>query len=138
MIYKAKKDKMVYLFPIVMFSITVLVDAFKGEFDLGTFLVTALIAAIVFGFFAVNMLTIRYIVTETELMIKTCMFKTVLKLDKITEVRQEGGGYSFSASSMEQLKLLYNDGQKIRISPQNLREFEEMLNEKIATSNQIA
>ena len=129
---------MVYLFPIVMFSITVLVDAFKGEFDLGTFLVTALIAAIVFGFFAVNMLTIRYIVTETELMIKTCMFKTVLKLDKITEVRQEGGGYSFSASSMEQLKLLYNDGQKIRISPQNLREFEEMLNEKIATSNQIA
>lgn len=59
------------------------------------------------------------------------MFKTVLKLDKITEVRQEGGGYSFSASSMEQLKLLYNDGQKIRISPENLREFEEMLNERI-------
>ena len=103
MIYKAKKDKWV----------------------------TALIAAIVFGFFAVNMLTIRYIVTETELIIKTCMFKTVLKLDKIKEIRQEGGGYSFSASSMEQLRLLYNDGQKIRFSPQNLSEFEEMLKEKI-------
>ena len=130
MIYKAKVDKMVYLFPVIMFLITVLVDVLRGGFDLGTFLVTALIAAIVFGFFAVNMLTIRYIVTERELIIKTCMFKTVLKLDKITEVRQEGGGYSFSASSMEQLKLQYNDGQKIRISPQNLREFEEMLKEK--------
>jgi len=130
MIYKAKVDKMVYLFPVIMFLITVLVDVLRGGFDLGTFLVTALIAAIVFGFFAVNMLTIRYIVTERELIIKTCMFKTVLKLDKITEVRQEGGGYSFSASSMEQLKLQYNDGQKIRISPENLREFEEMLKEK--------
>lgn len=131
MIYKAKKDKFVYFFPMAMFSVTVLIDVFRGGFDLGTFLMTALIAAIVLGFFAANMLTIRYIVAETELIIKTCMFKTVLKLDKIKEIRQEGGGYSFSASSMEQLKLLYNDGQKIRISPQNLREFEEMLNERI-------
>lgn len=130
MTYKAKVDKMVYVFPVTMFGITVLVEVLSGKFDTGTFAVTALIAAIVFGFFAVNMLTIRYIVTETELIIKTCMFKIVLKLEKITEIRQEGGGYSFSASSMEQLKLRYNDGQKIRISPQNLREFEEMLKKK--------
>ncbi len=130
MIYKAKVDKMVYLFPVIMFLITVLVDVLRGGADLGTFLVTALIAAIVYGFFAVNMLTIRYIVTETELIIKTCMFKTVLKLDKITGIRQEGGGYSFSTSSMEQLKLLYNNEKKIRISPENLKEFEELLKGK--------
>lgn len=130
MIYKAKKDKFVYIFPVAMFIVTVLADVFGGGFDI-SLLATALIAAIVLGFFTVNMLTIRYIVTETELIIKTCMFKTVLKLDKIKEIRQEGGGYSFSASSMEQLRLLYNDGQKIRISPENLREFEEMLKGKI-------
>ena len=131
MVYKAKKDKNIYLIPIFSTLLSVLIKYFTQSAGANTIFTTLVTATVVWLFMLINMLTIRYIVTDTELTSKTCMFKTVLKLDKITEVKRGTGGYTFSTSSMEQLKLRYHDGQKFSISPENREEFEEMLRKKM-------
>lgn len=73
---------------------------------------------------------IIYVFSESELLIKTCMFKTMVKLDKITDVKRERGLYSFSASSYEQLKLIYSDGRKVGISPKGMLAVEKYICER--------
>lgn len=131
MVYKAKKDKNIFLIPVFSTLLSVLMKCFLQTDGANTIFTTLVTATVVWLFMLVNMLTIRYIVTDEELIIKTCMFKTVLKRDKITEVKQGTGGYTFSTSSIEQLKLRYHDGQKFSISPENREEFERMLRNKI-------
>lgn len=127
MVYESQKDKEILIFPIVYVIISILIRLFCTELSLGTIWTVVILVGCTGLFVFCNMLTIQYIITETELIIKTVMFKTVLKLELITEIRKRKGIYSFSASSREQLQLTYLNGMKINISPVDVDEFREKL-----------
>ena len=131
MIFDAKKDTGVIASPIVAAIFLAITMLFNKTRSPNSLWVAGLIGGILLAFILCNMLTIKYILTEEELIIKTCFLKTVLKLEKIVQIVHAKGPYSFSASSYEQLKLTYIDGQKIRISPQRMAEFEECLAQAI-------
>lgn len=135
MIYKAKKDKEIYLFPIMMMMIVVILKVYKNDFDVESILVFVLLSSVIVLFVLFNMITIEYVLGESELIIRTGMFKTVLKLEQIVKIEQSKGIYSFSSSSREQLKLTYISGRVISISPLNLIEFEEHLNKCIKNNS---
>ena len=93
--------------------------------------------AIFSAFMITNMFTIRYIITDGELIIKTCMFKKRLKLHRITAIAETRGGYSFTASAMEQLKLTYLSDTKIRSSPKDMEGFKTQLLTAIKASKEM-
>lgn len=130
MVYKARIDKEIFILPIVMVVLAISAKLCSRNLEWESLLVVAISGGVVFAFVLSNMLTIKYIITETELIIKTVVFKTTLKLDKITKIEQVKGIYSFSASSREQLKLTYFNGVRVCISPQNIIEFEKHLKRK--------
>lgn len=93
----------------------------------GSLVAVMVIWTVFVAFMITNMYTIRYIITDSELIIKTCMFKWKLKLNRFTAIAEARGGYSFTASSMEQLKLTYMSDTKIRISPKDMEGFKTSL-----------
>ena len=132
MVYKSKIDKEILFFLILYVAISIIVRLLSGELSHETIWMVVILVGCIGLFVFSNMLTIRYIITERELIIKTFMFKTVLKLERITEIKKRRGIYSFSSSSRDQLQLIYSDGMKINISPVDLDEFEEkLLNVKV-------
>lgn len=131
MIYKAKKDKTVVVIPIVVETLIIFSRLYRNTTNIISILLIIVISSMLVLFILINMLTIKYIITDTHLIIKTCFFKNALCLNKIIKVERTYGGYSFSASSCKQLKLIYADNTTIRISPSNLNVFEQVLNESI-------
>lgn len=127
MVYKSKIDKGIFVFPILYVVISIIVRLLCGELSAGTIWTLVIVVGCVGLFVFSNMFTIQYIITERELIIKTFMFKTVLELERIAEISKGKGIYSFSASSRDQLQLIYFNGVKINISPVELDEFKEKL-----------
>ena len=120
MVCKAKIDWAIYTFPLLFEIIITVSNICKKTMSVESIIISTLISSIILLFLIVNMLTINYTFSEAELLIKTCMFKSIVKLNQITDVKQERGFYSFSASSYEQLKLIFSDGRKLGISPKDI------------------
>lgn len=120
MVCKAKIDWTIYTFPLLFEIIITVSNICKKTMSVESIIMSTLISSIILLFLIVNMLTITYTFSEAELLIKTCMFKSIVKLNQITDVEQERGFYSFSASSYEQLKLIFSDGRKLGISPKDI------------------
>lgn len=120
MVCKAKIDWTIYTFPLLFEIIITLSNICKKTMSVEGIIMSTLISSIILLFLIINMVTITYTFSEAELLIKTCMFKSIVKLDQITDVKQERGFYSFSASSYEQLKLMLSDGRKFGISPKDI------------------
>lgn len=132
MVCESKKDWILYVFPIVMEPVIILSNIYKGSLQGESIILFILFSSMLLLFIFINMLTIKYVFTETELVIKTCLFKIVIKLNKVTCVRRTWGIYSFSASSCEQLKLTYVNGKIISISPKDLFVVEEYIHSCIS------
>lgn len=127
MVCKAKVDWTIYIFPFILEIIITVSNICKKTMSVEGILMTTFISSIILLFLLTNMLTITYTFSESELLIKTCMFKTIVNLEQITVIKQERGLYSFSASSYEQLKLIYSDGRKIGISPKDMAAVEKYI-----------
>ena len=95
----------------------------KSVLGAGSFVAVMVIWAVFVAFMITNMYTIRYIITDSELIIKTCMFKKRLKLNRFSTITPVRGGYSFTASSPDQLQLMYLSDTKIRVSPKDVEGF---------------
>ncbi len=130
MVCKAKIDWIIYIFPLMLEIVVTISNICKRTMSVECILIITFISSVILLFLSINMLTITYIFSESELLIKTCMFKTRVKLDKIMDVKRERGLYSFSASSYEQLKLIYSDGRKIGISPKDMPAVEKYICER--------
>ncbi len=124
MVFEAKKDiGVIWIFTGALCGI-ILGNKLQGAGGLVTFFV---IWAVFVAFMITNMYTIQYIITDSELIIKTCMFKKRLKLNRFSTITPVRGGYSFTASSMDQLQLIYLSDTKIRVSPKDVEGFKTCL-----------
>ena len=93
------------------------------DLDLDGIIVVVGISGLFCAFMLSNIYTIQYIITDSELIIKTCMFKKRLKLNRFSTITPVRGGYSFSASSPDQLQLMYLSDTKIRVFPKDVEGF---------------
>ena len=120
MVFESKKDIGVIWIYIGALCGIILGKSVQGADSLVAVMV---IWAVFVAFMITNMYTIRYIITDSELIIKTCMFKKRLKLNRFSTITPVRGGYSFSASSPDQLQLMYLSDTKIRVSPKDVEGF---------------
>lgn len=120
MVFESKKD-----IGVIWIYIGALCGIILGKSVLGagSLVAVMVIWAVFVAFMITNMYTIRYIITDSELIIKTCMFKKRLKLNRFSTITPVRGGYSFSASSPDQLQLMYLSDTKIRVSPKDVEGF---------------
>lgn len=120
MVFESKKDiGVIWIFTGALCGI-ILGKSVQGASSLVAVMV---IWAVFVAFMITNMYTIRYIITDSELIIKTCMFKKRLKLNRFSTITPVKGAYSFSAASMDQLQLMYMNDTKIRVSPKDVEGF---------------
>jgi hypothetical protein len=120
MVFESKKD-----IGVIWIYIGALCGIILGKSVLGagSLVAVMVIWAVFVAFMITNMYTIRYIITDSELIIKTCMFKKRLKLNRFSTITPVRGGYSFTASSPDQLQLMYLSDTKIRVSPKDVEGF---------------
>lgn len=122
MVYESKKDKGI-VWAFIGSFIGALVGLKVINLDLADIIVVVGIWGLFCAFMLSNIYTIQYIITDSELIIKTCMFKKRLKLNRFSTITPVRGGYSFSASSPDQLQLMYLSDTKIRVSPKDVEGF---------------
>ena len=122
MVFESKKDKgIVWAFTGAF--IGALVGMKLTDMGMDVIVVVLVIWGLFSAFMLTNIYTIRYIITDSELIIKTCMFKKRLKLNRFSTITPVRGGYSFTASSPDQLQLMYLSDTKIRVSPKDVEGF---------------
>ena len=122
MVYKAERDIQVILIPLFMEVIIIIQRLLIKTLNIRELFLTFIFCTIVVAFILSNILTIKYICTEEELIIKTCFYSKRLEYKKIARIERKVGGYSFSASSCNQIRLTYIDKQIIKISPKKIDE----------------
>lgn len=132
MVYKSQIDKEAYIISIVTLLLSIMLRIFDNTINLANVWIVMLLIFFLVLFVLVNILTTRYILTESELIVKTCMLRTNWKISKIVNIKKIKGRYSLSNLSMYQLEISYADNEKLRVSPKEMDEFEENLREKIS------
>ena len=132
MVYKSQIDKEAYIISIVTLLLSIILRIFDNTINLANVWIVMLLIFFLVLFVLVNILTTRYILTESELIVKTCMLRTNWKISKIVNIKKIKGRYSLSNLSMYQLEISYADNEKLRVSPKEMDEFEENLREKIS------
>lgn len=127
MVYKSQVDKGAYIIPICVLLLSIVLSMFDGKINRHNIWIVILLVGLWLLFIFINATTIRYVLTESELIVKSCMYKTTIKTHEIKSVKQIKGVCTAYALSMNQLELSCINGRKLRISPQEIEEFEEQL-----------
>lgn len=127
MIYKAKKDINIILSPLILEILLVLYKVFFEPIKVEQTIVAILLCDLLLSFYWIILYTVHYVCTDSELIIKNIFFEKKIIFADIKKVKRVIGIYSFSASSCNQIEIIYGDMQKIRISPIDIDVCEEYL-----------
>lgn len=127
MIYKAKKDINIILIPLILELFLVLYKFFFEPIKVEQAIVAIFLCDLLLSFYWIMLFTVQYVCTDSELIIKNIFFEKKIIVTDIKKIKRVIGTYSFSASSCNQIEIIYGDMKKIRISPIDIDECEEYL-----------
>lgn len=124
MYFKAERDIAVIIIPI-MISIITIITLQKIS------VILIVILAIFNIFIIVNMYTLKYKISDKELIIQSFWGKKTFDLCRITKAKKVKGGYSMSSSSGKQIALFCNDTKLVSVSPVDAELFEDEIIKRI-------
>lgn len=126
MIFKAKYDKGVVVMFLIMPVLMLLVWR-NMEIELAEVVWLLVVSYVLVIGLIVMLVSIKYILTEDELIISKIGIKTRVPYRKIDNIIHKMGRYTMSAPSKEQLQLMHRNEVLIAISPRKMQEFEKEL-----------
>lgn len=124
MYFKAERDKAVIIIP-VMISIIAIFSLQKIN------IILIVILAILNMFIIVNMCTLKYKLSDKELMIQSFWGKKTFDLYTINKIKMIKGGYSMSSSSGKQIALYSDELKLVSVSPADVALFENEIMKRI-------
>ncbi len=122
--FKAEKDIGAFLIPLLILVISIL-------FTKRITIIAVVIIAVFVIFLVVNMCTLKYSLSYTELVIQSLWGKKRIDLSKVSSTKRISGGYSMSASSGHQVALYSEDTKLVAVSPKDIEAFENELLKRI-------
>ncbi len=127
MVFKANYDTHIITVPILMIFFWVVNKLTQETINYWEVIWIIILSGGIYAFVLGNMLSIKYICTETELIIKSCFFSNIIRLEEIKKIQRKIGCYSFLAPSSVQLQIVFKDNKKMNIAPRNIDELERHL-----------
>lgn len=124
MYFKAERDIAVIIIPVMISLITII---FFRKISITLIVILAILNI----FIIVNMCTLKYKLSDEELMIQSFWGEKTFNLSRITKTKKIKGGYSMSSSSGKQIALFCNDTKIISVSPMDAELFEDEITKRI-------
>lgn len=124
-VYKSKKDQ--WLVWITWFSNIVIIVSviylfyIEGITTYSLVYGISMILVVLFLYFLLRLT--YYVITDTELRVRSFFFKWNIRIDTIKKIFPTNNMLSSPALSLDRLMIIYGDEKKIMISPENKNEF---------------
>ena len=124
-VYKSKKDQ--WLVWITWFSNIVIIISviylliFEGITTYSVVYGIAMILVVLFLYYLLNQT--YYVIKDSEILVRCFFFKWTIRIDTIKKIFETNNMLSSPALSLDRLMIIYGDGKKIMISPENKNEF---------------